>query len=159
MMVEAKLEELDLVLPEPLRPPPGVELRFAWARKFENRVYISGHGPQNPDGSIAGPFGRVGGSVSPEQAANAARLATLSMLGTLKRTIGDLDRVSAWLMVSGMINVAPGFINTTNVMTPCSELLLQVFGPEIGQHARTAIGMAQLPLDLPVVIAAEVAVR
>ncbi len=81
------------------------------------------------------------------------------MLGTLKRLIEDLDRVTAWLTVSGMINVAPGFTNTTNVMTPCSELNLEIFGPEIGQHARTAIGMAQMPLDLPVVIAAEVAVR
>ena len=62
-------------------------------------------------------------------------------------------------MVSGMINVAPGFTQTTNVMSGCSDLLIQLFGREVGEHARTAIGMAQLPLNLPVVIAAEVAIR
>jgi hypothetical protein len=60
------------------------------------------------------------------------------MLGTLKRTVGTLDRVTAWLTVSGMINVVPGFVDTTSVMTSCSELLLDLFGSEIGQHARSA---------------------
>ena len=86
-------------------------------------------------------------------------MATRALLGSLRRTTGDLDRVTAWLAVSGMVNVAPGVTNTTNVMTPCSELVLELFGPEVGAHARTAIGMAQLPLDLPVATAAEVAIR
>ena len=81
------------------------------------------------------------------------------MLGSLKRSLGDLDRIAAWLVVSGMVNVAPGFTQTTNVINGCSDLLLEVFGPEVGKHARTAIGMAQLPLNLPVIIAGEVAVR
>jgi hypothetical protein len=100
----------------------------------------------------------VGAEVSAEQGYAAARLATLSMLSSLKRTLGDLDRIAAWLVVSGMVNVAPGFTQTTNVINGCSDLLLRVFGSEVGTHARTAIGMAQLPLDLPVVIAAEVAI-
>jgi enamine deaminase RidA (YjgF/YER057c/UK114 family) len=58
-----------------------------------------------------------------------------------------------------MVNVAPGFTQTTNVINGCSNLLLEVFGSEVGAHARTAIGVAQLPLNLPVVIAAEVAIR
>jgi hypothetical protein len=81
------------------------------------------------------------------------------MLSSLKASLGDLDRIAAWLVVSGMVNVAPGFTETTAVINGCSELLLEVFGPEVGAHARTAIGMAMLPLNLPVIIAAEVAVR
>ena len=81
------------------------------------------------------------------------------MLGSLKSSLQDLDRIAAWLVVSGMVNVAPGFTQTPNVINGCSDLLLEIFGPKVGEHARTAIGMAQLPLNLPVVIAAEVAVR
>jgi hypothetical protein len=101
----------------------------------------------------------LGSEVSAEQGYAAARLATLAILSSLKRSLGDLDRIRAWLLVSGMVNVAPGFTQTTNVINGCSDLLLEVFGSEVGTHARTAIGMAQLPLNLPVVIAAEVALR
>jgi enamine deaminase RidA (YjgF/YER057c/UK114 family) len=160
MKVEAKLKELGLVLPEPVKPPPGVAVPFAWVRVYGDRAYISGHGPQNPDGSPASPFGRVGAEVSAEQGYTAARLALLSILGSLKRMLGDLDHLAAWLMVSGMVNVAPGFTQTTNVINGgCSDLLLELYGPEVGQHARTAIGVAQLPVNFPVVIAAEVAFR
>jgi enamine deaminase RidA (YjgF/YER057c/UK114 family) len=159
MEIEQKLERLGLVLPEPAKLPPGVEVPFAWVRVHGSHAYVSGHGPLNRDGSPAAPFGRVGAEVSAEQGYSAARLATLSMLSSLKRCVGDLDRIAAWLSVSGMVNVAPGFTQTTNVINGCSDLLLEVFGSEVGAHARTAIGMAQLPLNLPVVIAAEVALR
>ena len=147
---------MGLVLPQPIQAPPGIELPFAWVRTHQNRAYVSGHGAQNMDGSVAGPFGKVGAGVTPEQAAVSARLATLSILSSLKSALEDLDRITGWLIVNGMIAVAPGFMNTTNVMTPCSVLLLELFGPAIGKHARTAIGVAQLPLDLPVIISAEV---
>ena len=159
MRIEKRLEELGLVLPQAVRVPPGLEVPFAWVRMHGDRAYVSGHGPLNPDGTPAGPFGRVGAEVSAEQAHAAAGLATLAMLSSLRRALGDLDRIAAWLMVSGMVNVAPGFTQTTSVINGCSDLLLGLFGPEVGMHARTAIGMAQLPLDLPVLIAAEVAVR
>jgi enamine deaminase RidA (YjgF/YER057c/UK114 family) len=159
MQIEQRLEQLGFVLPQPVKAPAGIEIPFAWVRVHGDRVYVSGHGPLNPDGTPAGPFGRVGAEVSAEQGYAAARLATLSILSSLKRTLGDLDRIAAWLVVSGMVNVAPGFTQTTNVINGCSDLLLKVFGSEVGTHARTAIGMAQLPLNLPVVIAAEVAVR
>jgi len=74
MRIEARLQELGLVLPEPLRPPPGVTFPFAWVRIRGNRAYISGHVPQNPDGSLAHPLGRVGTDVSPEEGYEAARL-------------------------------------------------------------------------------------
>src|SRR5579884_2885952 len=141
MNVERKLQSLGLVLPEPVKLPPGVTIPFAWARRHGDCVYLSGHGPLAPDGSILGPVGKVGAEVTFEQACVAARAATLSLLASLKRTIGDLDRVSAWLIVSGMVNVAPSFMQTTDVLNPCSELLLELYGPDKGAHARTAIGM------------------
>ena len=107
--VEAKLEEMGLDLPGPVQVPPGVRLPFAFVRVRGNRAYISGHGPQNPDGSIAGPRGKVGADVTVEQGYQAARLTALSILGSLKRELGTLDRVAAWLRVFGMVNSAPGF--------------------------------------------------
>jgi enamine deaminase RidA (YjgF/YER057c/UK114 family) len=159
MKVEAKLESLGYVLPRAIKIPARVQMPFAWGRSYGDRVYLSGHGPLAADGSLAGPFGRVGAEVSAEEAYAAARSATLAMLATLKRELGDLDRVEAWLRVSGMVNVAQGFTQTTNVINGCSDLLLELFGSDVGRHARTAIGMAQLPQDLAVIIAAEVAVR
>ncbi len=158
MRVEAKLEEVELALPEPVKPPPGVQLSFAWVRVRGDRAYVSGHGPINLDGSPAGPFGKVGVEVSPEEGYQAARLTALSVLGSLKRELRDLDRVSAWLMVHGMVNAAPDFGVTTNVINGFSDLILELYGPETGMHARTAVGMATLPLGLPVTIAAEVEV-
>lgn len=159
MRVEKRLEQLGLVLPQPAKVPPGVNVPFAWVRVHGDRAYASGHGPLNPDGTPAGPFGQVGAEVSAEQAHIAARLAALAMLGSLHQALGDLDRISAWLTVSGMVSVAPGFFATTNVINGCSDVLLDAFGPDVGAHARTAIGVTHLPLNLPVVIAAELAVR
>jgi enamine deaminase RidA (YjgF/YER057c/UK114 family) len=155
--VEEKLKVLNLVLPEPIKAAPDMKMPPSWIRVRGNRAFISGHGPQNPDGSVAGPLGKVGSNdVTQEQAYQAARLATLSILGTLKRELGGLDRVTAWLMVNGFVNVATGFIQTTAVINGCSELILELYGPEVGQHARTAMGVATTPFGVPVIIAAEV---
>ncbi len=158
MRVEAKLKELGLALPGPPKIPPGIQTSFAWVRVHSDRAYVSGHGPQNPDGSIAGPLGKVGAEVSPEQGYEAARLTALSVLGSLKRELGDLDRVTAWLMVYGLVNAVPDFVPTTNVINGFSDLIVELYGPEAGTHARMAPGMATLPLGLPVTIAAEVAI-
>jgi enamine deaminase RidA (YjgF/YER057c/UK114 family) len=155
MEVEARLEELGLVLPEPLKAPPGLHLPFSWVRVRGNRAYVSGHGAQNPDGSLAGPFGKVGAEVSLEQGYEAARLTALSVLGNLKRTLGDLNRLSAWLRVFSMVNSAPGFNQQPNVINGFSDLIIEVYGSEVGDHARSAVGMAELPLGLPVEIEAE----
>ena len=156
MHIEAKLKELGLVLPEPLKTPPGMRFPFSSVRVRGNRAYISGHGPQNPDGSVALPLGKVGADVSVEEAYQAARLAGLAILGSLKRTLGDLDRVTAWLRVHGMVNSAPGFNQQPNVINGFSDLILELYGPEAGQHARSAVGMAELPVGIPVEIEAEV---
>ena len=156
MEVERKLEALGLVLPPPLKVPPGLELPFAFVRVRGSRAYIAGHGPQNPDGSIAGPFGKVGSEVTVEEAYQAARGTALSVLGSLQRELGDLDRVTAWLRVFGMVNSAPEFDRQPQVINGFSELILELYGPERGRHARSAIGVAALPFGFCVEIEAEV---
>lgn len=155
MRVEAKLDALGLVLPAPLKVPAGLLMPFAWVRVRGNRAYISGHVPQEPDGSLAKPLGKVGADVTPEQGYHAARLVALAHLGSLKRALGDLDRVTAWLRVFAMVNAAPGFSRTPLVTNGYSDLILELYGPEVGTHARSSIGM-QLPLDAPVNCEAEV---
>jgi enamine deaminase RidA (YjgF/YER057c/UK114 family) len=158
MEVERRLAEMGLTLPAPMRLPPGVKIPFAWVRTHRNRAFVSGHGPLRADGSPADPFGKVPTQVSLEQAQESTRLATLAILSSLKASLGDLDRVTAWLMVNGFINAEPGYSQTTAVMNPLSDLILELYGTEVGAHARTAIGVATVPLDLPLVIAAEVAI-
>ena len=153
--IEARIAELGFTLPEPLQPPPGIVLPFAWVRVRGNRAYVSGHIPQNPDGSVAEPLGKVGGEVNAEQGYEAARLVALAHLGSLKRALGDLDRVTAWLRVFAMVNAAPGFAETPRVTNGYSDLILELYGPEVGMHARSSIGM-QLPLNAPVNCEAEV---
>lgn len=154
--IEERLHQLGLVLPEPVVPPSGVRLPFAPVRVRGNHAYLSGHGPTNRDGSIAGPYGKVGAEISIDQAYQAARLTALSILGDLKRELGDLERVTAWLRVFGMVNSAPGFDQQPRVINGFSDLILELYGPERGAHARSAVGMAELPFNLPVEIEAEV---
>jgi enamine deaminase RidA (YjgF/YER057c/UK114 family) len=116
---------------------------------------VSGHVPLQADGRLAGPLGKVGAEVSPEQGYAAARLVALAHLASLKRALGDLDRVTAWLRVFAMVNVAPGFDQTPRVTNGYSDLVLELYGPEVGAHARSSIGM-MIPLDAPVNCEAEV---
>lgn len=159
MQIEAKLAALGLVLPPPMQLPPGVRLPFAVVRIHADRAYVAGHGPQNPDGTTAGPFGKLGAEISVEEGYAAARLTALSLLGSLQRTLGDLDRITAWLRIFGMVNSAPDFTRQPAVINGCSDLILGLFGPTVGQHARAAVGMAALPFGMAVEIEAEVAIR
>jgi enamine deaminase RidA (YjgF/YER057c/UK114 family) len=157
--IQVKLHTLGLKIPEPLKVPPNVKTPSTWVRIRGDKAYISGHGPQNPDGSIAGPFGKVGaGKVSVEQAYESAKLAGLSILGSLKRELGTLDKVTAWLQVRVMVNAVDGFTQTTDVANGFSDLILSLYDSEIGMHARSAIGVQALPLGLPVIIDALVEV-
>ena len=158
MHIEEKLHSLGLVLPAAPKTPPGFKFSFAWTRRRGNRIYLAGHSAQAPDGSFVGPFGKVPTEVSLEAAQEAARNTALSMLASLKRELGDLDRVTAWLMVYGMVNAEPGYPQTTNAINGFSDLVIDLYGVEVGQHARIAVGMATLPLNNAVTIAAEVEV-
>ena len=153
--IEAKLEQMGLKMAEPFQTPPGVVIPFSWVVVRGNHVYISGHIPTNQDGSVAEPLGKVGAEVTVEQGYEAAKLIALGVLGDLKRAIGDLDRVTGWGRVLGMVNVAPGFNQTTAVVIGFSDLILSLYGPERGAHSRSAVGMAALPVDAPVEIEAE----
>ena len=87
-----------------------------------------------------------------EQGYQSAKLAGLSILGSLKRELGTLDKVTAWLQVRVMVNAVDGFTQTTDVANGFSDLILSLYGSEIGMHARSAIGVQALPLGLPVII-------
>jgi enamine deaminase RidA (YjgF/YER057c/UK114 family) len=157
--IERRLASLGLVLPQPVRPPPGIVLPFQFVRIAGARALISGHAPTNADGSIAKPLGKLGRELTVEQGYAAARLTGLSILGSLQRALGDLDRIVAWTRVFGMVNSAPGFTQQPSVVNGFSDLILEVFGPEVGAHSRSAVGMAELPFGIPVEIEAEVDIR
>ncbi len=157
--IEQRLRDLGVALPRPLQLPPGLTLPFPWVRIVGTRALISGHGPTNEDGSLARPLGKVGREVSQDQAYLAARLTGLAILGSLQRALGDLDRIVAWTRVFGMVNSAPGFNRQPAVINGFTDLILEVFGAEIGAHARSAVGLAELPFDIPVEIEGEVEVH
>jgi enamine deaminase RidA (YjgF/YER057c/UK114 family) len=140
--VEQRLEELGLVLPDEVQLPPGVDIPFRWVRSSGNRVFISGHGALAPDGSPAGPFGKVPSEVSVEEAQESARLATLAILASLRRSIGDLDRVTCWLVANGFINADGGYPQTTLVMNAFSHLIPTCMGPT---PVRTRARRSELP--------------
>ena len=158
MDIETRLAALGLTLPPPIVIPSHVRLPFAFVRVSGNRAYISGHAPLDSDGRVARPLGKVGSDLTIEQGYEAARLTTLSILGSMQRTLGDLDRVTSWLRVFGMVNAAPGFNDLPTVINGCSDLILELYGPERGAHARSAVGLAELPFNIPVEIEAEVAI-
>ncbi|RTZ92611.1 MAG: RidA family protein [Deltaproteobacteria bacterium] len=156
MSPDEKIKELNLILPETVKVPPGLKIPFAWVRARGNRAFIAGHIALNPDGSIYGVRGKVGGEVSIEEGYHAARLTALAMLSSLKQELGSLDRVRAWLRVFGMVNVAPGFVQTPAVINGFTDLILEVYGKDRGIHSRSAVGVAELPFGAPVEIEAEV---
>jgi enamine deaminase RidA (YjgF/YER057c/UK114 family) len=157
--IEKRLADLGLALPPPVKPPPDVVLPFQFVRLVGSRAYVSGHSAQNPDGSIAGPLGKVGRELTVEQGYAAARLTAVSILASLKRALEDLDRIASWARVFGMVNSAPGFNKQPSVINGFSDLILELYGPEVGAHARSAVGMAELPFDIPVEVEAEVEIH
>jgi enamine deaminase RidA (YjgF/YER057c/UK114 family) len=154
--IESRLAALGLQLPAPIRLPAGVNFPFQFVRIAGTRAFISGHGPQNADGSLAQPLGKLGRELTVEQGYHQARTVALTILGSLQRALGDLDRVRQWNRVFGMVNSAPGFNKQPAVINGFSDLILELYGPEAGGHARSAVGMAELPFDIPVEIEAEV---
>ncbi|MDH3499806.1 MAG: RidA family protein [Acidimicrobiia bacterium] len=157
-VIDDRISELGLVLPPPITVPAGVVLPSAFVRVHGDRAYVSGHGPQGPDGSLEGPFGLVGRDVSEEEAVSAARRTALSALGSLQRALGSLDRITGWLRVFGMVAAVPGFERQPVVINGFSDLIIDIFGAERGAHARSAIGVASLPFAMPVEVEATVTI-
>jgi len=156
---EERLAELGYALPEPLKLPPGTTLPFPWVRVVGSRGIISGHGPTDAHGNLSEPLGKVGSEVTEEEAYVAARLTGLAILGSLKRELGSLERIACWTRAFGMVNSAPGFNRQPAVINGFTDLIISVFGAERGAHARSAVGLAELPFRIPVEIEGEVELR
>ena len=152
--IEDRLSELGLDLPAPFAPPPGVEFPFELVKVHGGLGYVSGHLPV--DGAEVLVSGRVGDGLTVEQGYEAARLAGLSIIASLAATLGELDRVTGWVKALGLVQCAPGFDKPPAVINGFTDLVLEVWGPDAGRHARSAIGAAQLPFDVPVEVEAVV---
>jgi enamine deaminase RidA (YjgF/YER057c/UK114 family) len=153
---EERLSALGLTLPAPTKIPAGLHLPFSFVNVRGRRALISGHPKHGADGSIEGPYGKLGNELSTEQGQLAARDVGLSMLANLQAEIGSLDRVAGWLRVFGMVNSAAGYSEQHTVISGFSDLIMEVFGPDVGRHARSAIGVAGLPMNFALEIEAEV---
>ena len=153
---EQKLDQLGLTLPRPTQLPKGLQLPFSFVNIRGNRALISGHPKSAPDGSIAGPYGVLGADWDTQQGYDAARDVGLSVLANLKAEIGELSRVTGWVRVFGMVTSAPGFTEQHVVINGFSDLIIEVFGAEVGRHARSAIGVASLPMGFAMEIEGEV---
>jgi enamine deaminase RidA (YjgF/YER057c/UK114 family) len=148
MHAEAKLLELGLGLP----PPPKPMAVYAPLVVVGEMAYVSGHGPLRADGSFV--IGRVGADLDKAAGYAAARQTGLAILSTLRNVLGSLDRVRRVVKVLGMVNCTPEFTEHPAVINGCSELFAEVFGPEAGVGARSAVGMGSLPLGIAVEIEA-----
>jgi enamine deaminase RidA (YjgF/YER057c/UK114 family) len=152
MAIEEKLHELGLAVPAPLEPPGNFEL----VTIHGNLAYVAGHGPF--DGSTLLMSGRVGEDLTLEQGYEAARLTALSILATLKRELGDLDRVTRWIRAVGYVHCAPGFGQNAAVTDGFSDLIVELWG-DAGRHARSSPGQGPSPLNVPIIIDAIVSVQ
>jgi enamine deaminase RidA (YjgF/YER057c/UK114 family) len=156
MSAENRIKELGLILPKPMDTG---HLPFELVRIDGTHLYLSGHVPTELDGKMIKTLGKVGAEIDLVQANTIARQVGLGLMASIKQSIGSLDRVSSWLRVFGMVNAAPGFNQLPGIINGCSELILEVFGPEIGAHSRSAVGMAELPFNVPLEIEAEVRIK
>lgn len=142
---EQNLEKLGLKLSDPAPPVAN----YVRAVTTGNLVFLAGHGPATPDGYITG---KVGQDLTQEEGYEAAKVVGLALLSSLKKEIGELSKVKRIVKVLGMVNSATDFGNQPEVINGFSDLMVEVFGEEIGKHARSAVGMAALPRNIAVEI-------
>ena len=128
---------------------PAPVANYVPAVRTGNLVYMSGQGPKTTDGGWM--KGKVGDTVTMEQAYEAARLCGVHLLAALRAEIGDLNKVQRVVKLLGMVNAVPGFTDHPQVINGCSDLLVEIFG-DGGKHARSAVGMGSLPMQIPVEI-------
>jgi len=148
MSAEARAAELKLELP----PAPKPVAVYKPLVVVDRIAYVSGHGPLKPDKSLI--VGRVGSDLTLEQGQAAARQVGLAILATLRQELGSLDRVKRVVKILGMVNSAPDFLDHPKVINGCSQLFADVWGPENGIGARSAVGMGPLPGNIAVEIEA-----
>jgi enamine deaminase RidA (YjgF/YER057c/UK114 family) len=146
MGAEARLKELNITL-----PPPGTPMaNYVGAVRVGSLLFVSGHGPLRSDGKPSA-RGKLGRELSVEQGYTVAREVGLNLLATTRAALGSLDRVKRVVKVLGMVASAEGFNEQPKVINGFSDLMVEVFG-EAGRHARSAVGMAELPVGIPVEI-------
>ena len=150
---EARVRELKLELPT----APDPVANYVTGLQTGNMLYVSGTGPRAADGSLI--VGKVGSDLTEEQGYQAARAAGLRVLATVRKTLGSLDRVERLVKVLGMVNATPDFGEQPKVINGFSDLMVEVFGPDAGKGARSAVGMGSLPFNIPVEIEAIFEVR
>lgn len=147
MSAEARLKEKNIALPT----PPTPLANYVSAVRSGRLLFLAGHGPLRPEGKPS-VRGKVGRDLSVEQGYQVAREVGLNLLATTRAALGSLDRVTRVVKVLGMVNSAEGFGDQPKVINGFSDLMVEVFGETIGKHARSAVGMAELPMGIPVEI-------
>lgn len=153
---ENKLSLLGLTLPPPTQIPAGLHLPFSFVNIRGDRMLFSGHAKTDETGQIIGPYGTVGDDISTQQGYLEARAIGLSVLANMKAEIGDLSKIAGWARVFGMVTSAPGYTEQHLVVNGFSDLIVEVFGPDVGRHARSAMGAAGLPMGFAMEIEGEV---
>jgi enamine deaminase RidA (YjgF/YER057c/UK114 family) len=146
MSAEARLRDLHLELPKAPKPVAVYKPLVVSG----NHAYVSGHGPLRTDGSLI--QGVVGRDLTLEEGKLAARQVGLAILATLKENLGSLDRVNRVVKILGMVNTAQDFYDHPKVINGCSELFAEIWGPDNGIGARSAVGMGPLPGNIAVEI-------
>jgi enamine deaminase RidA (YjgF/YER057c/UK114 family) len=147
MGAETRLKEKNITLPQPATPVAN----YVGAVRVGNLLFVSGHGPLRSEGKPP-VKGKVGRELTVEQGYQVAREVGLSLLATVRASLGSLDRVKRVVKVLGMVNSADGFGDQPRVINGFSDLMVEVFGEAAGKHARSAVGMAGLPMGIPVEI-------
>lgn len=150
-VIEDKIKSMGHTLPAPFKfPNPNRTGCVA----VGSVVFVSGHGRDLGGLGVKGQ-GKLGRDLTVEEGYAVARAVALSMLASLKQELGDLDRIKRVVRLFGMVNVAPGFDRMPQVIDGASDFFYELLGPKTGQHARTAVGMAELPHSIPVEINGE----
>ena len=153
MQIERKIAAMGVELVAPSAPLAN----FVQVQRSGNLLFVAGHLPRKPDGDILFP-GKVGREVTVEQGYDAAKLAAINCLGSIKESISDLDNLKQVLKLLVMVNADPEFDRHFVVANGASDLLVELYG-DAGRHARSAVGMQQLPMNIPVEIELIVAVE
>jgi enamine deaminase RidA (YjgF/YER057c/UK114 family) len=153
--IEDKVKAMGYTIPEPFKFPNPNRTGCVVVGSV---VFASGHG-RDLGGPNVKAKGKLGRDVSIEEGYATARAVALSMLASLRQELGDLDRIKRVVRLFGMVNVEPGFDRMPQVIDGASDFFYELLGPKAGQHARTAVGMAELPHGIPVEINGEFEIK
>jgi enamine deaminase RidA (YjgF/YER057c/UK114 family) len=148
MAAEARLKELGITLPAAAKPVGS----YIAGVRVGNLLFMSGHGPFDSNGKVTSQ-GKVGRTMSAEEANRVARQVALNMLGSVREIVGSLDRVKRVVKVLGMVSCVDGFTASPTVINGFSDCMVEIFG-DAGRHARSAVGVAELPAGIPVEVEA-----